>query len=474
MKTDIIIIGGGINGCGIAAEAAERGLSVTLIERSDLAAYTSSSSSKMIHGGLRYLEQNEFSLVRESLQERTILQNIAQNMVRSQRFFLPLTDKRPTWFVRLGLFLYDHLTKIRTDERSTFKTLNQSSLNQKYLKGFEYSDCVTDDSRLVIVNAMKAKQYNANILTYTTIHNIDKVSDEWKITASQHGKIHTLYAKCLINAAGPWVNEVHATYDDTPPAVNISHVKGSHIIVPSIHPTQAFTFQTEDNRVLFAVPYLNNTTLIGTTEEPCALDQSSSWKISEKELDYLINNINQFLLPDYHLTHNSVLVSYAGVRPLIEDGNDARTNTRGYKIVENRDKNTITIYGGKITTYRILAKEVVDKLTRTPSVSHITKLPCNVFKPLQEAKDYPFIPEHIFERWKTTYGSNIQLLLNLYHPSHKLYNNILFETEILYLMKYEFAHRVQDILYGRTKLGYFQSFSKKSLEEIQAFMNYYR
>lgn len=477
LTVDLLIIGGGINGCGIAAEAAERGLSVVLVERSDLAAYTSSASSKLIHGGLRYLEYGELGLVRSALKERTTLQRIAPNLVKPERFFLP--DKKQSLKIRAGLFLYDHLTSIPQRECSTKHECSGTILDEKYDKGFEYFDCKTNDSRLVIANAQKAKQSGAIIYTYSKIENVMFThGNTWDVTVrtSDRGSI-SIEASHIVNATGPWVNETLKTTFDRQPSIQIRHVKGSHIIVPRVPFKGALTLPLDDGRVIFAIPYAFNTTLIGTTEVEIS-NLAEGWRASKQEISYLIDSFNQFVKKEYRLSEQHIINTFAGVRPLIDDGaSNATAATRDYVIDRHPNTYITNVYGGKITTFRKLAVDVIDGLKpRFPhireSVSHLTSLPGNEYSvKTLTPRIAPYIHDQIVQRWIETYGTRVFDVINLFRPTHKLVNRSIHETEILYLIRNEFVQRASDVVYGRTGLGYFTHFSEESIEEIQTFIN---
>ena len=367
---DILVIGGGINGAGIARDAAGRGLSVTLVEKADLASATSSWSSKLIHGGLRYLEQYEFGLVREALQEREVLLRLAPHIIRPLLFVLPHdASMRPVWMIRAGLWLYDHIggrITLPGSKAVAFPHMEFSAgLKGDFRSGFVYSDCRVDDSRLTVVNAMAAREKGATVLTRTRFERARRLDGEWEVEITEaSGAKRMLRAHALVNAAGPWVMDVLKGVDGEKVKGGVRLVKGSHIIVPKVHSQRhALILQNPDKRVVFVIPYESKFSLIGTTDVAVP-DVQAGARISEEETDYLLAAANRFLAKP--LTRADVVSSYAGVRALYNDGSDNPSEvTRDYVIRLDHEAHRaplVTLFGGKITTYRRLAEEAMDKL----------------------------------------------------------------------------------------------------------------
>ena len=369
-EPDLLVIGGGINGAGIARDAAGRGLSVTLVEQGDLASATSSHSSKLIHGGLRYLEQYEFRLVREALQEREVMLRLAPHIIRPLMFVLPHdASMRPAWMIRAGLWIYDHLGGPITLPRS--KAVNfphmefSAGLKPEIRRGFVYSDCRVDDSRLTILNCVSAREKGATILTRTRFEGAKRVNGAWEATLRQQGgETRTIRARALVNAAGPWVAESLHRIQGEHIKDRVRLVKGSHIIVPKVHSQgHALILQNTDKRVVFVIPYMNDYSLIGTTDIPVENVEQGA-RITPEETDYLVAAANRFLAKP--LSASSVVSSYAGVRPLHDDGSANPSEvTRDYTLkmdVEHGTTPLLTVFGGKITTYRRLAEEALAHL----------------------------------------------------------------------------------------------------------------
>ena len=360
---DLLIIGGGINGAGIARDAAGRGLSVLLVERADLAAATSSSSSKLIHGGLRYLEQYEFRLVAESLAEREVLLKVAAHLVWPARFVMPhVPELRPRWMIRLGLFLYDHLARRSVLPASRAVRLDQppysSGLRPDLRHGFVYSDCRVDDARLVVANASDAAARGARVLVRTECRSAQRVDGSWRAVLSSG---ETVSARAIVNAAGPWVKRVLNERLGQPSADEVRLVKGSHIVLPRLYQGEhAFILQNDDRRVVFMIPYQERYTLVGTTDVPLEREPDDA-QASFDEVDYLCRAAGRYLARAPQVSE--VLWRYAGVRPLYDDGSaDASSVTRDYTLrVDDEAGNApvLSVFGGKITTYRTLAEHVM-------------------------------------------------------------------------------------------------------------------
>lgn len=477
---DIAIIGGGINGCGCAADAALRGLSVILCEKDDLASQTSSSSSKLIHGGLRYLEQFDFSLVRKALNERQNLLELAPYLVHPLQFILPQSKKmRSSWVVRTGLFIYDHLSKRNSLPKSTTVTrkLNPNffkSLLPAFKQAFSYYDCSTDDSRLTIANAIQAQEHGANILSHTEVIRAEVIDHIWHLTIkTRHQEPRIIKAKALINAAGPWVSNVNQMLS-IPNYHTISLVKGSHIVLPALYEGQhAYVLQHSDKRIVFTIPY-HGYTLVGTTDIPFTKSPEKP-SISNAEIDYLLDLTALYF--NKKRSKDSIKTSWSGLRPLLSDpGKSAQTLTRDYVYhLSTKPAPCITIYGGKITTYRLLAEKVVNQLQHIfPDLPHsktiTTPLPgaANFYSYVAQARQtYPWIEEAILNHYLQTYGTRTDLLLQNCQSMSDLgahFADVLYQCEVDYLIKHEWVTSVDDLLWRRTKLGlHFDNIAREKL-----------
>jgi len=473
---DLFVVGGGINGCGVAREAAGCGLSVCLAEKNDLASATSSGSTKLIHGGLRYLEQYDFNLVRKALVEREVLWSIAPHIIRPLRFVLPHhSGLRPAWMLRLGLFLYDHLggrkwlpgtrvVNLQTDECG-------GPLQDEFVKGFEYSDCAVDDSRLVVLNAMDAAERGARILTRTRVVNARRKEGHWIIkTQSGDGVTRQHRAKVLVNAAGPWVSQFLSDSIGGDGHQNIRLVRGSHIVVPKLYAhDRCYILQNADGRIFFTIPYEEDFTLIGTTDCDYSGDPDNV-RISSVEVAYLCNSFNRYFKSN--LQSGDVVWSYSAVRPLTEsNGKSAQAATRDYHVEvsqSNSEAPLINIFGGKITTYRKLSESVLRKIGRLIPVnvnpwSGGESLPGGDFAvdgieqeifALQQ--DYPFLPARLCRRLVKLYGTRARNLLDRAGSIDDLgecFGSDLFEAEVRYLIENEWVLKAEDVLWRRTKEG---------------------
>lgn len=489
--TDIFIIGGGINGTAIAADAAGRGLSVSLSEKSDLASGTSSVCSKLIHGGLRYLELYEFSLVRNALKEREILLKRAPHLIFPLEFILPHEKHlRPAWFIRLGLFIYDHLARRKYLPSSKMVNLRHdvrgNELFAELKKGFSYFDCYVDDSRLVVANALSAKENGAEILTYTTFVSATREDNAWKIQL-QDTRSNTLiyrYAKTLINVAGPWILESQRKISNSELNFEVELDQGSHIVVPRLYEGNfSYILQNIDKRIVFAIPFYEKYTLIGTTDVSFK-DNLDSIKISEKEQHYLCEVINRYFKKS--ISPDSIVWTFSGVRCLqAGDENKLKNITRDYKLLVE-DKNNLpllTVIGGKLTTHRVLAEQVLDKLKQYyPKMGASWTadqplpggdLPHHDFASFlnQFKLRYPWLPAHIANRYAKNYGARVDILLNQIFQLSDLGHHFgcgLYQKEIEFLMQNEWAVTADDILWRRTKLGL--EFSEKEKNELEVFM----
>ncbi len=473
---DLAVIGGGINGCGIARDAAGRGLSVYLCDQNDLGGATSSASTKLIHGGLRYLEFYEFRLVHEALAEREVLLKAAPHIIRPMRFVLPHhTGMRPRWFLRLGLFVYDHLggRKILPATRSLDLRTNPAGepLKKAYRYAFEYSDCWVDDARLVILNAVDARARGASINPRTRCLSAERVGELWRLTLedSRSGEPAAVSARSLVNAAGPWVADTLQRVVRINSPTHIRLIKGSHIVVPRLFDhDRAYIFQNADDRIVFAIPYEDEFTLIGTTDEDYEGDPAKV-KIDQSEIDYLCAAATEyFRVP---VRSESIVWTYSGVRPLHDDGaSSAREVTRDYLLeldAPGGKAPLLNVFGGKITTYRRLADRAVtmlaDYLPTGQSWTAEAPLPGGDF-PLNGAPElvrslgatYPFLAEKHLRRLVRSYGTRAAAIINGARSAEDLgrrFGGDLTEAEVDYLIDEEWAGDAEDILWRRSKLG---------------------
>ena len=481
---DLLIIGGGINGTAIARDAAGRGLSILLCERDDLANHTSSSSTKLIHGGLRYLEHYEFRLVREALIEREVLLRGAPHIIWPMRFVLPY-DKglRPAWLLRAGLFLYDSLGGREllpgTKTISLRKGKHKGVLEQHLKMGFEYSDCWVEDARLVVLNAVDAATHKADIRTRTEVKDLRAVKAGYEADiVGADGKSKTILAKGVVNSAGPWVDEILGRLNKGRNDAGLRLVKGSHIVTRKLYDgDHAYIFQNADNRIIFAIPYEGDYTLIGTTDVP--FDHAPGpVKISPEETTYLCDAASEYFEND--ITPADVLWSYSGVRPLYDDKSaDASAVTRDY--VLDIDEFTdgapfLSIYGGKITTSRKLAEHAMQKLapfymrksvpwTKSAQLpgGDIPKADFSTFYK-QVCQRYPDIDSALLHRLARSYGTRVTLILGA-GPDVDLgyeFGANLTEAEVRYLVGHEWVTRADDVMWRRSKLGLHMSDAERA------------
>jgi glycerol-3-phosphate dehydrogenase len=476
---DLAIIGGGVNGCGIARDAVGRGNSVFLCEMNDLASGTSSWSTKLVHGGLRYLEYYEFRLVREALIEREILWQIAPHIIRPLRFVLPHHNGlRPAWLLRLGLFLYDHIggRNLLPPTRTVDLTRDEVGLPlapNRFVKGFEYSDCFVDDARLVILNARDAADRGAEIRTRSRAVEINQADGIWHVTTENTftGERSSIKAQVLVNAGGPWVEQVLASGAGVNARAKVRLVQGSHIVVPKLYAhDRAYMFQNSDGRIVFAIPYQTDFTLIGTTDRDFVGDPSKVTASSE-EIKYLCDSVSEYLAKP--VRPEDVVWTYAGVRPLYDDGaSEAKAATRDYVFELDTPGGAplLSIYGGKITTYRRLAEEALERLSpylrsakaregwtaKSPlpggdlDVSAVAALTAEV------QRNYPFLTPAHADRLVHAYGTRAVKLLGTAKSMADLgqsFGATLTEKEIKYLMSLEWALTAEDIVWRRSKLG---------------------
>jgi glycerol-3-phosphate dehydrogenase len=476
---DLAIIGGGVNGCGIARDAVGRGNSVFLCEMNDLASGTSSWSTKLVHGGLRYLEYYEFRLVREALIEREILWQIAPHIIRPLRFVLPHhSGLRPAWLLRLGLFLYDHIggRNLLPPTRSVDLTRDEVGkplVPNRYTKGFEYSDCFVDDARLVVLTARDAADRGAEIRTRSRAVEIRQQDKIWHVTVEHafSGARSTIQARALVNAGGPWVENVLASGAGVNARAKVRLVQGSHIVVPKLYAhDRAYMFQNSDGRIVFAIPYQDDFTLIGTTDRDYEGDPAKV-KASAEEIEYLCNSVSEYLAKQ--VKPEDVVWTYSGVRPLYDDGaSEAKAATRDYVFELDTPGGAplLSIYGGKITTYRRLAEEALERLApylrsakaregwtaKSPlpggdmDVSAIPALSAEL------VRNYPFLNSVHANRLAHAYGTRATRLLGSAKSMADLgqaFGATLTEAEVRYLMSSEWACTAEDIVWRRSKLG---------------------
>ena len=472
---DLLVIGGGINGAAIARDAAGRGLSVLLVEREDAAQHTSSASTKLIHGGLRYLETYEFRLVREALHERAVMLATAPHLVTPLRFILPhAATLRPAWMISAGLFLYDHLggrgslpgsAQVRLDAGSL-----ASLLKPGYARGFEYSDAWVDDSRLVAVNLLDAAEHGADVRTRTPLVAAERGSDGWRATIESGGVQADVRARAIVNAAGPWVGEtltgpLHAAEHRT-----MRLVKGSHIIVDRLYDDdRAFILQNDDRRIVFVIPYQRDFTLIGTTDIPWD-GAPGTPRLTAEEARYLCDAVGVYLRRP--ITPADIRHSYSGIRPLYDDAaTSAFTVTRDYLLdLDARDGEAplLSVYGGKITTARRLAEHALEKLgpvlgTRAHAWTKRSPLPGGDLGAEglagfidRSRRRWPGLPHDMLDRMAHAYGSRMERVLGDARSMSDLgmhFGAGLTASEVDYLARVEWARTADDVLWRRSKLG---------------------
>jgi len=479
---DLLVVGGGINGTGIAAAAAERGLKVFLCEQNDLASATSSASSKLIHGGLRYLEHYEFRLVKEALAEREVLMQKAPHLVWPQKFILPHSlQLRPAWMIRSGLFLYDHLSpRTQIPASRKVKLAADNITKDQFKTGFSYYDCSVDDTRLVISNALAAKVHQADIRPQTTCIEAKPYESGWQLALqdSKNRETYTVGGTCLVNAAGPWAQLFFNSALGVPSPRTVRLIKGSHILVPRCYTgSQAYILQNPDQRIIFVIPYLERFSLIGTTDVPYDGDPSAV-EINTEEKQYLLDSVNRYFLKA--LKPSDVIADFAGVRPLCDDeSGDPSAMTRDYtlELQEFAQRPLLSVFGGKITTFRRLAESALEKLA--PYYPHLAPpLPSNSPLPGGEfsrdewpdlleriSRQVPFLQPETQRRLARSYGLNALKILEPVNSLDKLGQHFgcgLYEREVEYLLTNEWAVSAEDILWRRSKLGYFLSSEEKS------------
>ncbi|MFK8080017.1 MAG: glycerol-3-phosphate dehydrogenase [Granulosicoccus sp.] len=473
---DLVVIGGGINGAGIARDASGRGLKVLLCEKDDLAQHTSSASTKLVHGGLRYLEHYDFMLVRHALSEREVLLRAAPHIIWPLRFILPHHKAlRPRWLIRLGLFLYDHLggRKLLPASNGVDLTRHVSgkALKQQFSKGFEYSDCWVQDARLVTLNAMDAAARGCDVRVRTECTDIVRGDGQWTVNLQDHfsGQASVVTARAIVNASGPWVEKTLNLDEEHDSRHGVRLVKGSHVVVPKLfdHP-YTYIFQNADNRILFAVPYENDFTLLGTTDVEIQAEPGSE-KIEDSEIAYICENASEYFKTP--ISKEQIVWTYSGVRPLYDDASDnASKVTRDYKLDLDTRKGApiLSVYGGKITTFRKLAEQAVDMLK--PELEFTSNawtsseaLPggdipdANYDRFLeQSAERYPWLDTVLLNDYCRNYGTRISALLGESASMDELghhFGGPLYQSEVDYLIEHEWARSAADILWRRSKKG---------------------
>jgi glycerol-3-phosphate dehydrogenase len=465
-RYDLLVIGGGINGVGVARDASGRGLSVLLVEGGDLAGATSSSSSKLIHGGLRYLEQYEFRLVAESLAEREVMLRVAAHLVWPARFVMPhVPELRPRWMIRVGLFLYDHLARRSLLPGSAAVRLDRppysSGLRKELKHGFVYSDCRVDDARLVVANARDAAAHGARVMVGTECRAARRSARGWQAELSNG---ETIEALAIVNAAGPWVKRVLNERLHQPSDDSVRLVKGSHIVLPRLYQGEhAFILQNEDRRVVFMIPYQEAYTLIGTTDVPLEHEPEKVQPAFE-EVDYLCRAAGRYLAVPPRPA--DVVWRYAGVRPLYDDGSpDASSVTRDYSLRVDDESGrapVLSVFGGKLTTYRRLAEHVLERLApyfpqmKKPWTAQ-ARLPGSDFEDRERAQSdffhrYRGVPPEILRGLFRRHGSQAaEVLGDADFGEH--YGAGLTEREVRYFIDHEWARTADDVLWRRSKAG---------------------
>jgi glycerol-3-phosphate dehydrogenase len=476
---DVLVVGGGINGAGIARDLAGRGHAVVLCERDDLASHTSSASTKLIHGGLRYLEHYEFALVRKALAERERLLRSAPHIMWPLRFVMPHdASMRPAWMVRAGLFLYDHLARREVLPASSAIDLRTHAagapLKKSFSTAFVYSDGWVDDARLVVLNAIDAADRGATVLTRCTCVDAQRQAASWRVTLRHGSGVQSIVeARALVNAAGPWAAQFLADHAHAPRARSLRLVKGSHIVVRRLFEhDHAYLFQNPDKRIIFAIPYEGEFTLIGTTdvEHHGAIGQA---QIDQGEIDYLCEQASRYF--ERPVAPAQVVWSYSGVRPLLDDeSGDPSAVTRDYLLELDTSRAVLlNVWGGKMTTFRKLAEEAADLLAASlgtaggawTAAAHLPggdldawigapQRPDTDFERFVQAlaRRHPALPARLCRRWARAYGARVEQLLAAGELGAEVAPG-LHEAELHYLHQHEWARCADDVLWRRSKLG---------------------
>jgi glycerol-3-phosphate dehydrogenase len=488
---DVLIVGGGINGCGIARDLAGRGWRVVLCEKDDLASHTSSSSTKLIHGGLRYLEYYEFSLVRKALQEREVLLKSAPHIMWPLRFVMPHDPSmRPAWMIRIGLFMYDHLARREVLPGSRSVDLRKHAagkpLKDQYKRGFVYSDGWVDDARLVVLNALDAQARGAEVLTRTRCTHAQRDADGWTATLEGPQGTRTVRARAVVNAAGPWAESflrgvAQSAKGESLATKSLRLVKGSHIIVPRLFEhDHAYIFQNPDKRIIFAIPYQDEFTLIGTTDIELNGDDPGAARIAQDEIDYLCTQASRYF--EKPIVPDDVVWTYSGVRPLLDDASgDPSAVTRDYMLESNTTAAPLlSVWGGKITTFRKLAEDAADEVGKMLGQSNAqrpawtdgaflaggdlsawigaAKRPDDDFERFVSAVQakYPWLYGKLTRRLSRAYGARVSELLGDATSLADLGPAVapdLHERELRFLQDKEWAVSSDDVLWRRSKLG---------------------
>lgn len=485
---DVLIVGGGINGCGIARDLAGRGFRVLLCEKDDLASHTSSSSTKLIHGGLRYLEYYEFSLVRKALQEREVLLKSAPHIMWPLRFVMPHDPaQRPGWMIRIGLFMYDHLAKREVLPASRGIDLREHAagvpLKKEFRRGFVYSDGWVDDARLVVLNAIDARERGAQVLTRTRCVSALRDAEGWDVVLEGPQGQREIRARAVVNAAGPWAESflrgvARPAAGEALATKSLRLVKGSHIVVPRIFThDHAYIFQNPDKRIIFAIPYQDSFTLIGTTDIEIEGDDPGAAHIAQTEIDYLCVQASRYF--DKPVTPADVVWTYSGVRPLLDDASgDPSAVTRDYLLESNTSAAPLlSVWGGKITTFRKLAEDAADEVSRmlgearpawtegaflaggdlSPWIGNASR-PDADFERFVDALHarYPWLGGMLGRRLARAYGARVDRIIGDAKAMSELGAQVapgLYESELRYLQREEWAQTGEDVLWRRSKLG---------------------
>lgn len=489
-SVDIFVIGGGINGASIARDAVGRGYSVALAEMNDLASGTSSAATKLVHGGLRYLEHYEFRLVHEALAEREILWAEAPHIIWPLRFVLPHhKGLRPAVVLRAGLAMYDYMGGRRllppTKTLDLTKDVTGKPLKSGYRLGFEYSDCWVDDARFVVLNARDAADKGAAVHVRTKVTSVRRDAGGFVVEIAGEAGRDTVRARLVVNAAGPWVDDVITGTTGKNGAHNVRLVKGSHIVVHKLYDhDRCYIFQNADGRVIFAIPYEDDYTLIGTTDEDYKGDPKDV-KISDQETDYLLSAASEYFAKP--VTREQLHWTYSGVRPLFDDGaSAAQEATRDYVLKVDGDAATgaaINVFGGKLTTSRRLAESVLEKIEdmlgkKGAPWTKTSRLPGGDFEPLafdaelrRLGMDYPGMPGKMLRRMLRLYGTKARVLLGTAQSVADLGAHFgwdLYGAEVDYLVANEWARTAQDVLWRRTKVGL--RVSKDEVAALEAYL----
>ncbi|HEY8575902.1 MAG TPA: glycerol-3-phosphate dehydrogenase [Devosia sp.] len=474
-QVDIFVIGGGINGASVARDAVGRGYSVALAEMNDLASGTSSAATKLVHGGLRYLEHYEFRLVQEALSEREVLWAEAPHLIKALRFVLPHhKGLRPAFILRTGLAMYDYMggRRLLPPTKTLDLTRHEAGkpLKPGYRLGFEYSDCWVDDARFVVLNARDAADRGAKVHVRTKVTSVRREEGGWRVELDGEAGRQVIKARLVVNAAGPWVDDVITGAMGKNGARNVRLVKGSHLVVRKLYDhDRCYMFQNSDGRIIFAIPYEDEFTLIGTTDEDYQGDPKDV-AISDKETDYLLGAASEYFAKP--VTRDQIHWTYSGVRPLFDDGaSAAQEATRDYVLKVDGDAATgaaVNVFGGKLTTSRRLAESVMEKIEavlgkKGAAWTKGSRLPGGEFEPLafdaearRLAMDYPWLPTATVRRLLRLYGTKARVMLGDAKTVADLGQHFgadLYAREVVYLVEEEWARTAQDVLWRRTKLG---------------------